>query len=601
MRSPSRVVLAALIAALFLTPLVAPASSGPEPVGGETIDLIVPAGRVTGIRADDLPAMRLGWTRVTVPASAGLESAIALAESTYGPGAYPERRYQLLHPADEPFFDDQWYMHNTGQEGGVPGADVNALGAWSVTRGNGVVVAVVDTGIQSGHPEFTGRMWVNPGETLDGTDSDGNGLVDDLYGWDFWDWDNDPVPSTSTWPAPHGTAVAGLIAAAVNDLGITGLAPQARLMNLRACGDECPSWAIAAAIVYAVDMGADVITMSLGASAPDNGPGWDPVLYDAYTYARDAGVVIATAAGNTPPDALPDGHTTIIPGSYPHSNNLGVAATTPSDTLASFSFYGPDTHIAAPGTLMWTTHPDGWIRVDGTSFAAPLVAAAAALVIADTPGATHHEVVGRVKDFAKRLTALDDRVQSGRLDAGMAVRHRFVDSVGHLFETEITWLARQGITRGCNPPTNTRFCPNDRVTRAQMAAFVRRTFAYPSTTQDFFEDDNGSIFENDINAIAAAGVTRGCNPPANTLFCPGQFVTRGQMAAFLRRALSLPASSTDWFVDDNGHLFEADINALAEAGITRGCNPPANNHFCPDQFVTRGQMAAFIRRMQVGS
>jgi hypothetical protein len=178
----------------------------------------------------------------------------------------------------------------------------------------------------------------------------------------------------------------------------------------------------------------------------------------------------------------------------------------------------------------------------------------------------------------------------------MALSHRFADSVNHLFESEITWLAGQGITKGCNPPSNTRYCPNDRVTRGQMAAFLKRTFSYPATSEDFFDDDNGSIFEADINAVAKAGVTRGCNPPANTMFCPGGFVTRGQMAAFLRRALGLPAASKDFFDDDNGSIFEGDINALAEAGITRGCNPPANDMFCPDQFVTRGQMAAFIKR-----
>jgi hypothetical protein len=154
----------------------------------------------------------------------------------------------------------------------------------------------------------------------------------------------------------------------------------------------------------------------------------------------------------------------------------------------------------------------------------------------------------------------------------------------------------QGSPEGCNPPTNDRFCPTNRLTRGEMAAFLRRALQLPSSDQDFFTDDDDSIFEGDINAIAAAGITRGCNPPANTRFCPDRQLTRGEMAALLRRALDFPSSSTDFFVDDNGSIFETDINAIAAADVTRGCNPPTNNRYCPDDPVTREQMAAFIRR-----
>ena len=111
-----------------------------------------------------------------------------------------------------------------------------------------------------------------------------------------------------------------------------------------------------------------------------------------------------------------------------------------------------------------------------------------------------------------------------------------------------------------------------------------------------FNDDDGSIHESYIEAIAAAGITKGCNPPTNNRFCPDDPVTRSQMAAFLNRALDLASSGTDRFTDDDASLFEADIQALAAAGITKGCNPPANDRFCPDGLVTRGQMAAFLVR-----
>jgi hypothetical protein len=117
----------------------------------------------------------------------------------------------------------------------------------------------------------------------------------------------------------------------------------------------------------------------------------------------------------------------------------------------------------------------------------------------------------------------------------------------------------------------------------------------PAPTEGTFDDDDDSVHRADIEALAAADITKGCNPPENTLFCPEEAVTRGQMAAFLRRALDLPAGD-EGFSDTGGHTFEADIASLAAAGITKGCNPPENSMFCPDQPVTRAQMATFLVR-----
>jgi S-layer homology domain len=111
-----------------------------------------------------------------------------------------------------------------------------------------------------------------------------------------------------------------------------------------------------------------------------------------------------------------------------------------------------------------------------------------------------------------------------------------------------------------------------------------------------FVDDDGNIHEGNIEAIAATGVTKGCNPPANNRYCPTTSITRGQMAAFLARAKGLPRTATDYFDDDDGSIFENDINALAASGITKGCNPPDNDRFCPDRKLTRGQMAALLVR-----
>jgi len=179
---------------------------------------------------------------------------------------------------------------------------------------------------------------------------------------------------------------------------------------------------------------------------------------------------------------------------------------------------------------------------------------------------------------------------------GITISGFFTDDDGDTFEADIEAIADADITRGCNPPANTRFCPDNDVTRGEMAAFLRRALGLSGVSSDHFTDDGNSIFEGDINAIAAAGITRGCNPPANTRFCPNDSVDRGQMAAFLRRALEVPVPSTDHFIDDDASTFEDDINAIADEGITRGCNPPANTRFCPTRDVSRGEMAAFLRR-----
>jgi hypothetical protein len=198
-------------------------------------------------------------------------------------------------------------------------------------------------------------------------------------------------------------------------------------------------------------------------------------------------------------------------------------------------------------------------------------------------------------------TAVYARMDDGNgnlVDYWLHLDGSFSDDDGSIFETDIEWLAGEGITRGCNPPVNDMFCPHDPVTRGQMAAFLARAL---NLTDDgggnSFVDDDGSIFEADIAKLAAAGITKGCNPPDNDRFCPDSKVTRGQMSAFLVRALGYTDNGGgDLFVDDDQSIFENDIDRLGTAGVTRGCNPPTNDQFCPDGLVSRDQMAAFLHR-----
>ncbi len=172
----------------------------------------------------------------------------------------------------------------------------------------------------------------------------------------------------------------------------------------------------------------------------------------------------------------------------------------------------------------------------------------------------------------------------------------FVDDDGSVHEAYIEAIAAQGITAGCNPPVNDRYCPDDEVTRGQMAAFLVRSLNLTDPGSIEFIDDDRSLFEGDIERLAAAGVTTGCNPPVNDRFCPDEAVTRGQMAAFLVRGFELAGSGSVEFLDDDRSVFEADIERLAAAGITTGCNPPTNDLYCPEDPVTRAQMASFLGR-----
>jgi hypothetical protein len=165
----------------------------------------------------------------------------------------------------------------------------------------------------------------------------------------------------------------------------------------------------------------------------------------------------------------------------------------------------------------------------------------------------------------------------------------FLDIGSSAFRADIAWLSATGITRGCTADRE-RFCPGAEVSRGQMAAFLARALSLPATSVDHFTDDNGTQFEGDINRLAAAGITRGCT---TTTFCPDGLVARQQMASFLARALHLPTTSSDFFTDDEGSIHEGDINRLAASRITSGCSPTT---FCPQLIVTREQMAAFLHR-----
>lgn len=173
----------------------------------------------------------------------------------------------------------------------------------------------------------------------------------------------------------------------------------------------------------------------------------------------------------------------------------------------------------------------------------------------------------------------------------------FVDDDGNTHEGAIEAIFAEGITVGCDQ-RGIFFCPNDPITRGQMAAFIDRALGLPGTSEDFFNDDNGTTFENQINQIAAAEITLGCNPPSNSKFCPDRGMTRGEMASLLARTFPelMPDDAENAFTDDNSSVHEANIDLIAAANMTKGCNPPSNTHYCPNEPVSRAEMATFLVR-----
>lgn len=185
-------------------------------------------------------------------------------------------------------------------------------------------------------------------------------------------------------------------------------------------------------------------------------------------------------------------------------------------------------------------------------------------------------------------------VRSTRFDAGSepfglawGLQSPYGDAASSPFYAEILWLALEGITGGCG---TSAFCPRDGVTRGEMAAFLSRALDLPPADDDYFNDDGSSIHEDDINRVAEAGIASGCG---GGRFCPNRNVTREEMASFLVQAFDLPPSGTNYFNDDGSSIHHASINALAASGITQGCTATT---FCPHSVVTREQMAAFLYR-----
>ncbi len=312
--------------------------------------------------------------------------------------AYAEPNY-VFKAHDFPndtLFHHQWALRN-----------MHVPEAWNETRGDpSIIIGVIDTGVDYLHDDLRNQMWINGAEDLNhngrldeadinGKDDDGNGYIDDVIGWDFTDApsfadggdyllpDNDPMDE---YPGGHGTAVAGIIAAeADNTAGIAGIANGCKVMALRAgtSSGYLEEDDVAEAIVYAVQNGCRIINMSFGDVV------YSHLIKDAVVFGSDHGVLFVASAGNEGNNELQ------FPASY--DETISVGAIDSSSFLASFSSYGSKVDLVAPGVdILSLKTGNHYGEVNGTSFSAPMVSGALALIWSENPAANADKVRGKL-------------------------------------------------------------------------------------------------------------------------------------------------------------------------------------------------------------
>jgi subtilisin family serine protease len=333
--------------------------------------------------------------------------------------AYAEPDWVMRTTAipNDPNFGNLWGMRNIGQtvnsDPGVSGADSRAYLAWDTYTGDpNFVVAIIDDGTNNTHPDLAANIWSNPGEIAgNGVDDDVNGYVDDTFGYDFYQRDNNPSNTA------HGTHTAGTVGAVGNNgVGVAGVSWRCKMMVLRFLGPNGGYTSDAVlAVQYATQKRVKVSNNSWG------GGGFTQSLYDAINASKSTGHVFVASAGNS---GVNSDTSPAYPGAYNLDNIINVAATDNNDGRASFSNYGATTvDIGAPGVNILSTYgTSGYSYLNGTSMAGPHVAGAVALVYAANPSYTYTQVKNRIMSTARPVASLSGRcVTGGVLDVAAAL------------------------------------------------------------------------------------------------------------------------------------------------------------------------------------
>lgn len=349
-------------------------------------------------------------TRSQVAALAGVVSAAPSAAGTVDSAAASSDPLRSAYG---------WNLLNTGSnahgQAARPGSDTGATKAWPATRGAGAVVAVIDTGYDSDHPDLAGALWTNPKEACGAGDADANGLAGDCHGWNFA---KNTADVDNGAGGAHGTTVAGSIAARQgNGAGSAGIAPSAQIMPLViGTGQSVDLNLGAVAIRYAVDHGADVVNASWGGAGDAS---TRARLDAAIAYAASKGVLVVAAAGN---DSANRDTSIRYPASSPEPGLVVVGASGADDSIASFSARGATSvDVFAPGVAVVSTYNDGGYRlVNGTSIASPQVAAGIAMARSMDRSADATTLKDRVLAASSPVPAMAGASTSGaRLDLSL--------------------------------------------------------------------------------------------------------------------------------------------------------------------------------------
>lgn len=325
----------------------------------------------------------------------------------------PNYIYHMNKESNDPDFSKLWGLKNVGQKDpkgqvGVAGVDIDAVKAWDITTGSDkMIVAVIDTGIDYNHPDLKENLWTNEAEANGqaGVDDDGNGVVDDIHGYNAITGKGDSQDDQG-----HGSHCAGTIGGrGDNGVGVVGVNWNVKLMGVKfldANGSGTLDNALKA-IDYATKMGAKVMSNSWG------GGRFSQTLMDAVKRSNEAGALFVAAAGN---DGSNNDGTPTYPASFDVPNVLTVAAVDNRGGMASFSNYGKKTvHVGAPGVNIYSSTGGSYESMSGTSMATPHVAGVAALVWSHEPQMTGLELKQRLIQTSRPLASLKGRIKSGGL------------------------------------------------------------------------------------------------------------------------------------------------------------------------------------------
>ncbi len=319
---------------------------------------------------------------------------------------------------NDPQFNEQWALNNSGQNGGKANADIAALKAWSKTQGStDVVIAVLDTGVDYKHADLAANMWLRPDAVPQYRDNE-LGAFDDLHGFDAAENLSDPMDENG-----HGTHCSGIIGAeGDNDEGIAGINWKVKIMPLKFLGRGGFGTTKDAieAINYAIDRKRNGVNIRI-ISASWGSTVYSKALEDAIRAAGEEGILFVAAAGNSSSNNDRIKH---YPSNYELPNVISVAATDKFDNLAGFSNFGVKTvHIAAPGReILSTWLGDEYREASGTSMATPYVAGVAALILANEPNLSVEALREKILKSVDKIDSLNGKIENaGRINAAKAL------------------------------------------------------------------------------------------------------------------------------------------------------------------------------------